>query len=112
MQSGVRIGSLVAAASLAGVIVLLSPAAPRAFAAAGTFIYTGGDGTMKTSANPPSDACLKVVGSGPVQNNTNDAVILYNAPDCTRANRIMTVGARSVEKNVPTFQALQWISDS
>jgi hypothetical protein len=108
---GVKIGSVVAAAALAGAAVLFSPAAPRAFAADGTFTYTGGDGALKTSANPPSDECLKVGGRGPVRNNTNADLILYKAPDCTPANRIAKVDAGSAQKNVPTFHALLWTSD-
>lgn len=111
MLPGVKIGSLVAAVALAGAVVLFAPATPKAFAADGTFSYKAGDGSMRTSSNPPSDECLKVVGSGPVRNNTNDDVILYKAPECTPANRIMTIDAGKSKDKVPTFQALLWTSD-
>jgi len=108
VRNGMRFGSLAAATAVAGVAVLLSPNVPMALAADGTFSYTAGDGGVRTSANPPSGDCLKVVGSGPVKNMTNAAVILYKTPDCTTANRIMRIGSMSIERAVPTFQSLLW----
>ena len=111
MLSGMRISSLAAAVATASAVVLLPPCLPMAFAADGTFTYTAGDGTVKTSANPPSGDCLKVVGSGPVKNMTNSAVTLYKTADCTAPNRIMTIDDNSAEKQVPTFQSLRWSND-
>ncbi|MDT7556574.1 MAG: hypothetical protein QOI68_1044 [Pseudonocardiales bacterium] len=108
MLRGMRVGSLAAAVAAASAVVLLPLHVPMAFAADGTFTYTGGDGKVKTSANPPSGDCLKVVGSGPVKNNTDASVTLYKTPDCTDANRITTIDDNSTQNRVPTFQSLLW----
>jgi hypothetical protein len=108
---GMRVRSLAAAVAAAGAVVLLPLHVPMAFAADGTFSYTGADGKMRTSANPPSGDCLKVVGSGPVKNMTNGSVSLYKTADCTDANRITTIDDNSTENKVPTFQSLLWDND-
>lgn len=103
---GMRIGSLVVATAVAGILGLATTG--QAFAADGTFTYTGGDGKTKTSANPPSGDCLNVVGSGPIRNNTNADVTLYKKPDCASDAQITSIGPGDSEQQVPTFQSLRW----
>jgi len=97
---------LVAATALAGALTLL--AAAPAFAASGSFTYTAGDGTTKTSGAPPSGQCLAVVGSGPVRNTTDRPVTLYKGSDCQRDDQVARVGAMEADKHVPTFQSAYW----
>jgi hypothetical protein len=103
-----RIGTLAVGAAAAGALVLVAPHAPSAFAAGGTFSYIAADGKSRTSANPPSQMCLKVTGSGLIKNMTDENVALYSTPDCAEAHKIMTVGSMSSEKNVAKFQSLLW----
>lgn len=103
-----RIGTLVVGAAAAGALVLAAPHAPSAFAAGGTFSYVATDGKARTSANPPSQMCLKVIGSGLIKNNTDEGVTLYSTPDCADNNAITTVGSMSSQNNVAKFQSLMW----
>jgi hypothetical protein len=97
---------LLPAAVLAGAFTPL--VAPLAYAASGSFTYTAGDGTTKTSGAPPSGQCLAVVGSGPVRNATDRPVTLYKGSDCQRGDQVARVGAMEADKNVPTFQSAYW----
>jgi hypothetical protein len=106
--SATRIRTLAVGAVVAGGLVLVAPHAPSAFAAGGTFSYTAADGKSRTSANPPSQMCLKVTGSGMIKNMTDESVSLFKTPDCADAGRITTVDSKSSKQNVATFQSLMW----
>ncbi|MBO0849368.1 MAG: hypothetical protein J2P20_07900 [Pseudonocardia sp.] len=105
-----RIAALFGAVAAAGALVVFAPHG-NAYAAAGSFTYTGGDGKLRTSSSPPSGACIPLVGSGPVKNMTDSMLEVYNAPGCDRKSRIATVDSMKSGK-VGAFQAVYWDTDN
>ena len=81
--------SMSALCALSVALVVLWPFVPQAAAAEGSFTYTNSAGVSKTSANPPDDSCIALVGSGEVHNRTNVSVGFYWTADCK--NRVGAV---------------------
>ncbi|HZZ46236.1 MAG TPA: hypothetical protein VFE65_05080 [Pseudonocardia sp.] len=109
MRGSARPGSVLAAAALAGVAVLLWPNAPQAAAAQGSFTYTDAAGVSKTSANPPDNYCIKLNGSGEITNNTGTPVGFYETADCK--TRVAAVDKGDSGK-VPTYASVKFSKDN
>lgn len=101
-------GAAVAAGALV-VTLSLSPFAPLASAATGSFTYTAADGKPRTSSAAGNNFCIALPNaSGPVKNKTNADIELYSTPKCDQGTDFETIGAGET-KNVPSFQGIKWV---
>jgi hypothetical protein len=90
-------------------VVLLWPNVPNAVAAEGSFTYSDAAGVSKTSANPPDDSCIALIGSGQVSNNTNVPVGFYQTKDCK--DRVATVDEGD-SGSVPQYASIMFSKDN